>query len=309
MATQLGDLREVVRRAARRGGKVVLGGHSLGGTITTAYATWDFGGRAGARDLDGLLYIDGASSTTPLTTAEARKRLAGLRTGSPWLNFGGIPAPFTGLFNTSGSLGVKTELDAPSRAQGLSLLPADLKPPVPVTNAGQYGYALDTETAPAGLVAAQADLGRLAAEGDPRGWDDAGELTPLQRMAGAFSGWGLPGFDGTAWYHPLRLTIDAGAVGNGLANPAQRTLGLRAVHGRALPRRLRVLAFAASLGGIRVTTSTRALAKASRIPSSQVTVLDRAATYAHNDPNTAAPERNELLRRLVPFLRQVRDAR
>ena len=35
--------------AAQRGGrKVVLGGHSLGGSITTAYATWDFGGRPGA---------------------------------------------------------------------------------------------------------------------------------------------------------------------------------------------------------------------------------------------------------------------
>ena len=27
-----------------------------------------------------------------------------------------------------------------------------------------------------------------------------------------FSGWGLKGLDGTAWSHPLRLTIDARAV-------------------------------------------------------------------------------------------------
>ena len=33
------------RGRGRAGGKVVLGGHSLGGSITTAYATWDFDGQ------------------------------------------------------------------------------------------------------------------------------------------------------------------------------------------------------------------------------------------------------------------------
>src|SRR5215210_462261 len=61
MRTEIEDLRRVVRRASRRGGAVVLGGHSLGGSITTAYATWDFAGRAGARGLSGLVYIDGGS--------------------------------------------------------------------------------------------------------------------------------------------------------------------------------------------------------------------------------------------------------
>ena len=54
--------------------------------------------------------------------------------------------------------------DAPSLAQGFRLLPANLKPPVPATNAGLYGYALDTATSPAPLAAAQAHLGHLAAE-------------------------------------------------------------------------------------------------------------------------------------------------
>ena len=72
MRVAVEDLRRVVR-AARRGGRtVVLGGHSLGGTITTAYATWDFGGRAGARDLAGLVFIDGGSSRAALDAAQAR---------------------------------------------------------------------------------------------------------------------------------------------------------------------------------------------------------------------------------------------
>jgi hypothetical protein len=305
LRTEIRDLRRVVLRAKRRGGRVVLGGHSLGGTITTAYATWDFGGRAGARGLDGLVFIDGASRTQALTAADARSRLKDLAAGSPWLSFGGIAAPLAGLFNATGSLSVKLAPDEPSVGQTSGLLPADLVPPVRVTNAGQYGYALDTATSPAALGAAQAHLGRLAATGDPRGWDDAGELTPLTRLADMFSGWRIAGIDGTAWYHPLRLTIDAAAVANGRANPAQKVLGVRATHGRDLPRRLRMLAFAASLGGTRVIASTRALADRSGIARKRVVLVDRHTTYAHNDPNSASPARNAFLARLVPFLRQV----
>jgi hypothetical protein len=308
MATEVGDLRRVMRRAARLGGKVVLGGHSLGGTITTAYATWDFRGRAGAAGLDGLVFIDGASREAPLTADEARAALADLGAGSPWLAFGDIVAPFTGLFNSTGSLSVKLAPDEPSDGQQSGLLPANLVPPVRVTNAGQYGFALDTATSPAGLAAAQAHLGHLAAAGDPRGWDDAGELTPLARYATMFSGWGLRGLDGTAWYHPRRLTLDAGAVANGVANPAQDVMGVRATHGADLPRRLRVYAFGAALGGARVLDATRALAHRSGIPRRRLTLVDRHATYAHNDPNSARPGRNAFLRQLVPFLRAVRRA-
>ena len=305
MRTQVGDLHRVVRRAKRLGGKVVVGGHSLGGAITTAYATWDFGGTPGARGLAGLVYIDGAAGRQPIGRGDAASRLGDLRDGSPWLTFGGIGAPFTGLFNSTGSLSVRLAPDEPSRGQASGLLPPDLVAPVPVTNAGQYGYALDAGTSPAGLAAAQANVGRLAAAGDPRGWDDAGELTPLARYAEMFSGGTLEGLDGTAWYHPLRLSIDAAAVANGVRNPAQRLLGVRATHGDDLPRRLRIYAFAASLGGSRVIEATRDLARRSRIPRRQVVLVDRSATYAHNDPSSAAPARNAFLARLVPFLRRI----
>jgi hypothetical protein len=302
MNTEIQDLRRVVLRAQRLGGKVVVGGHSLGGSITSAYATWDFAGKPGARGLAGLVFIDGGSSPQPITAASARTRLDELEHASPWLTFGGIPAPFTGLFNSTGSLGVKLAPDMPSLGQYSGLLPANLVPPVPVTNAGLYGYALDTETSPAGLVAAQAHLGHVAASGDPHGWDDAGELTPLQRYAEMFSGWGLQGLDGTAWYHPQRLTIDAGAVAAGNANAAQQVLGVHATHGDDLPKRLRIYAFGASLGGTRVLDAARALASQSHIPRSHLVLVDRHTTYAHNDPNSASPGRNDFLKRLLPFL-------
>lgn len=305
MNTEIQDLRRVVQRAERLGGKVVVGGHSLGGSITAAYATWDFAGEPGARGLDGLVFIDGGSSPTPISKDEAEKALVDLNAGSPWLNFGGIAAPFAGLFNSGGSTLVKIAPKQRSQAQDFRLLPADLKAPVPATNAGEYGYALDTETSPVALAAAQGHLGHLAARGDPRGWEDAGELTPLSRFADMFSGWGVKGLDGTAWYHPMRLTIDSRVVAAGNANDAQGVLDVHATHGRDLPKSLLIYAFGASLGGLRVLDAAKALASQSGIPSRQLVLVDRHTTYAHNDPNSASPQRNDFLKRLIPFLGRV----
>jgi pimeloyl-ACP methyl ester carboxylesterase len=304
MNTEIQDLRRVVKEAERKGRRVVVGGHSLGGSITTAYATWDFKGKAGADGLSGLVFIDGGSGPAPVSVADANKSLADLNAGSPWLTFGGIPSPFTGLFNTSGALGAIRSPNAPSLGQAFTLLPANLKPPVPVTNLGQYGYALDTETSPPGLIAAQAHLGHLAASGNPRGWDQAGEITPIGRYARAFAGWGLKGLDGTAWYHPLRLTIDSGAVAAGNANPAQQVLDVHATHGHDLSKKLRIYAFGAALGGQRVLDAASNLATQSGIPKRNLVLVDRHTTYAHNDPNTASPK-NDFLKNLLPFLGKI----
>jgi hypothetical protein len=185
------------------------------------------------------------------------------------------------------------------------LLPENLKPVgVNPTNIAQYGWALDVKTSPPGLRAAQAHLGQFQPEGDPREWDPTGALTPVERYAEMFSGTGLKNHDGTAWYHPLRLTIDSGAVANGNANPAQEILDVHAIHGSELPKRLRIYAFGASLGGARVVEGAQALAQQSGIPADQLTLLDRSETYAHNDPAGASPD-NEFLDELLPFLRQL----
>ena len=68
------DLHTVIGAAKKLGGKVVLGGHSLGGSVVTAYATWDFNGSPGADQLAGLVYIDGASSPTLQTGGQRRAR-------------------------------------------------------------------------------------------------------------------------------------------------------------------------------------------------------------------------------------------
>jgi hypothetical protein len=315
MKVAVGDLRRVIGAARRLGGKVVLGGHSLGGAVVTAYATWDFAGHPGARDLAGLVYIDGSSRPAE-SAQQATSSLQALDAGSPWLSFGGITAPLAGIYNATGSLAALLAPNARSIGQQSGLLGAiafpdgrTLTPEVRVTNLGQYGYALNVATSPGALVAAQAHLGRgLSPMGPVHGWDGAGALTPLKRFATMFSGRGFARSDGTEWYFPQRLTDDTGAVGNGIANPAQRVLGVKATMGRRLPRMLRIYAFGAALGDSEVLAQTRALAHQSRIPARNLTLIDRHGTYAHNDPAGAYPH-NVFFSHLVGFLRQLATRR
>jgi len=301
------DLHDVIAAARRLGGKVVLGGHSLGGSVVTAYATWDFNGRAGANDLAGLVYIDGASIPTPISAAQATSELQTLDapTASPWLAFGGISAPYAGLFNATGSAGALFDPNAPSLGQTSGLLPASIVPPVPVSNVGQYGYALNVGTSPPSLEAAQAHLGAgLATSGALRGWNGAGALTPITRYETMFSGIGVNNADGTEWYFPQRLTDDTAAVANGNANPAQAVLDVDATMGHSLPTSLLIYAFGAQLGGAGVPAAARLLAAQSRIPSSNLTLANFQGIYAHNDPAGAYPH-NAFFDRLIPFLGKV----
>ncbi len=139
------DLHVVIGAAKKLGGKVVLGGHSLGGSVVTAYATWDFGGHAGADALAGLVYIDGGSSTTPVSALAATQTLQELDapSASPWLDFGGIAAPYAGLFEATGAASALLDPNGTSLGQTSGLLPSDIVPLVRVTNVGQYGYALE----------------------------------------------------------------------------------------------------------------------------------------------------------------------
>jgi hypothetical protein len=293
------DLHRVVEAAKRLGGKVVLGGHSLGGALVTAYATWDFHGRPGADDLAGLVYDDGASYRAPVSAAAAASELQALRRGSPWLAFSGIPAPDLGLFSATGSLGALIDPNGRSLGYAFPLLPQSLKPPVPPTNLGLFGY--DTDPATSKLVfAAQAHVGRLDTSVTPAGWDRAGAITPLSRWATMLAGPEVQNADGSEWYFPQRLTDDTGAIGNGLANPAQKVLGVHAVHGRSLPRTLKMYAFGA-YGGQSILDATIALAKQSHIPMRNLTLVNRHGTYAHNDPAAAYP-RNAFFDRLREFL-------
>jgi hypothetical protein len=301
------DLHVVIGAAKKLGGKVVLGGHSLGGSVVTAYATWDFGGHAGADELAGLVYIDGDGASTPVTAEAATETLQAfdVPSVSPWLAFGGIAAPYAGLFEATGAASALLDPNAASLGQTSGLLPSDIVPSVRVTNVGQYGYALNASTSPPSLLAAQAHLGQgIASQGPLHGWNGSGALTPIKRFATMFSGEGIQNANGTEWYFPQRLTDDAAAVDNGNANPAQSVLDVDATMGHDLPKNLLIYAFGARLGGASVPAAAQMLAEQSGIPMSNLTLANYQSTYSHNDPAGAYPN-NAFFKRLLPFLGKV----
>jgi pimeloyl-ACP methyl ester carboxylesterase len=296
------DLHDVIGAARKPGGQVVLGGHSLGGSVVTAYATWNFGGKPGADELAGLVYDDGGSSAQAISASAARAALSTLSESTPWLAFSGVPAPLLGLFSAVGSTAALVAPDAPSSSQSFALTPSVLKPPVPATNLATFGFDTDVKTSKL-VFAAQAHIGQLNTSVSPAGWSSAGAITPIDRWAGMLAGAGMSNVDGSEWYFPQRLTDDTGAVDQGNVNPAQKVLDVDATMGHKLPGSLRIYAFGA-YGGTLITQDAAALATQSRIPRSHLLLVSRKGTYAHNDPASAYPH-NVFFSNLMTFLAKV----
>jgi pimeloyl-ACP methyl ester carboxylesterase len=305
------DLHRVIESAKALGGKVVLGGHSLGGSVVTAYATWDFGGKPGADGLSGLVYDDGGSFPIPESKAKAEEELTRLSKKSPWLAFGGIEAPYLGLFSALGSTFTAVNPKGKAQLEEFPFLPADLRSSIqPVTNEAGFGYSVNYLTSPPSLIAGQIHGGKgvepVAEPDGLHGWNGEGALTPVPRYAEMLSGTGLLFADGTEWYFPERLTMDTAAIDDGNNNPGQEVLGEHAIHGHELPKSLKILAIDTELDkifgpGINTDVGAEILAAQSGIPPGNVTTIDEENTYSHNDPAGAYPE-NEFFNKLVPFL-------
>jgi hypothetical protein len=295
---QLRDLRSVIRRAGAGGRRVLLGGHSAGASTAVAYAAWDFRGRPGYRDIDGLVLIDGGllGSFDSADLARAKRELADIRTGKVFLDLLGVGLPeINGIFAQVGALWAYKRPDEPSVLQLYPALPDFLKPSVRVTNEAGLGFAFDKSTSPAALALIHIRAGRLADSGDPRGWKD-GELTPIRRFAKAFA---ADAPNATEWYYPRRLLLDFDAASSLRQTRAARYLGLRLLHGDEID--LPLYAYSTDLTGGRVARGGRRLARRAQI--SRTTVVDD-RNASHLDPLSAAPGRNRFLQTVVPFLRR-----
>ncbi len=301
MAVALNDARAVVLRARAHGRRqVVLGGHSLGASLTTAYAAWDFNGHPGYKDLAGLVLIDGGllGSFDAYDLSQAQQAVADLQTSDPFLDLLGIGIPeAAGLFAEIGGLYAKKEPTAPATTlQSYPLLPAQFNPPFPVTNRGLLGYAFDRDTSPADLGLLHINGGGLAASGSPRDWVDGG-VTPVSRLAETF---GQEPTNAVEWYFPKRLTIDTNGADQMTQNDVANFLGLRLTHTRKV--NLPLYAIATDLAGAHVLDGARNLIARSRITKKQSRLVNRNPQNSHLDPLTAAPRTNAFLKTVVPFL-------
>ncbi|MCX5377367.1 alpha/beta hydrolase [Streptomyces sp. NBC_00091] len=283
LAVELADLRQVVL-AAREGGRrqVVLGGHSWGASTALAYAAWDFDGRPGHRDLSGLALIDGGMHdafagegiTYRLTTEQADAWRARIEAGEVFdesLTMGRTES-FAILQQLAGAYAAKAP-DQPSKLA--AQLPAGLRPPAGVTNAGLVEWLYVTHPLVPDLsvnpaYTAPADLARAL----------AGPVPSLLE-----------------WYWPNRLTLDLQAADPFADTPVARRLGLRLWHTREID--VPLYSFQTGLTHGTANAAARWVVEQSRITS---------ATYAgdeamtHLDPLFAAPDRNAFLDTLAPFL-------
>jgi hypothetical protein len=300
LRTAMEDTRRVILAARKTGATVILGGHSLGASSVYDYAAWDFAGRAGYRDIAGMVAIDGGGMRDSADAAEVQAAIDENDAGSPWLDLLKLGLPWTsGVFQETGAIGVLVDPDAPSIGQASPLLPAQFKPDVPVTNEGLFGYAFDYRTSPEALALIHVHSGQIDRTGaEPYGWKNDG-ITPIERLARLAAT--EPG-NFVEWYYPRRLTIDVGAAASLKRDAANDAAGNRVWHAKQV--NVPLYAFQTSLSDGRVIAGAKAFAGVSKVPS--VKLVNREKTYAHLDPLTAAPKRNDFLKTVVPFLRRIR---
>jgi pimeloyl-ACP methyl ester carboxylesterase len=298
MKTALDDARKVVLAAGKGGRQVILGGHSLGASLTAAYAAWDFNGKPGYRDVDGLVLIDGGllGSFNSFDLAEAQQAMADLQSSNPFLDlFGNGVVESSGLFAETGAIfGSLAPTASAEPLQTYPLLPDANKPPVPVTNRALLGFNFDRDTSPLGADQ-HINGGGLAQSGDPRDWVDGG-ITPIERLTATF------GAEPNAieWFYPRRLNLDANGADQMKMNDVARYLGLRLQHTDEID--VPIYAFQTDLTDGAVLEGAKALVKRARTPKRQAMLVNGAPQASHLDPLTAEPSKNEFLKTVTAFL-------
>ncbi|MCA9604732.1 MAG: hypothetical protein KC619_04025, partial [Myxococcales bacterium] len=281
LAVHLGDLRALIERVADPRARVFLMGHSLGGSLTEAFAAWRFeDGTRGAELLAGMVLVDGAAGVTPIEETDYADGAMGPFGPSPGVNAiraGNryLALPLLGLeVYPRAEIAAMDALYAPDevttdrgRAEVLGALMSLPTQRVPrMTNAAAFGWAFDD--ASNGLSFAAVSMGE-AIGGPTESYDslfgatlirpsdgaatydwvdapdtDPPELTPIANLVASWID-GRTNF--AEWYFPQRLALDLSAVA-GLAVPEdgwQATAGLRAFDGALVDAP--VLAIAAGL--------------------------------------------------------------
>lgn len=318
----LRDWRAAVLEARTLTPNVFLGGHSMGGTLTGLYVTYDFGGARGAQDVRGLVMLDGLPglmSGQPLTTDQYEQSALNPLGPLPGLN-SLTRAPYVDTFYFGPALAVRAaaqarlaalQPDAPAPQDGFTTFPA--------TNLAAAMTRLDQRYALLPFLAIRAGrptnatdapylLNRVLGARDTRwitgatdptrpvGWgSDAGQVTDARDFVRRYL---TPQSDYAEWYFPNRLTLDlAAARTDTTGTPFEKTLPVRRARDLTLP----ILGIAAEQG---VTTEAqfRAYAAGTRAPLTVHTLKGA----AHLDITTASGD--QVARWILDWLRPLRRA-
>lgn len=303
MEVQMEDARRLVLAAKAKGKRVILGGHSLGASATVAYASWDFAGRPGYKDLDGLMLIDGGLKRSfggdDTAIADLDGKLAAIQK-APFSDLLQLGIPWTtGVLAELGAVAALKDPKSPSIAQAFPLLPAALKAPGAATNEGQFGYAFDASTSPAALSLIQVRAGALGADGN---WVD-GEVTPIQNLAQVF---GREPGNSVEWFFPTRLSLDTQAASPLSMTADAKKLGLRLKYGSALNLPIYAIQTSLTKGGV-LAGAKRLIAdsKIQRLPAKDRVLVNAEKTNSHLDPITAAPKTSAFLKTSIPWLKRL----
>ena len=220
-------------RPGKRGRKVILGGHSLGGSTVDGLRV--VGLRRPARlprhRRDGADRRRARLDPAPAGAAAPASRSSAIDEGDPFADLLGLNLPWAaGVFAETGALFARKAPDAP-RCPGR--LPAaarrrSSRRSGPPTRPALATRSTSTRRRPRSDCCTCARA-QLAPSGDPRPWQD-GENTPVQRLARTF---GTEPANGVEWYFPRRLPLDLQAASALRPTPAARVLGVRVRHARA----------------------------------------------------------------------------
>jgi pimeloyl-ACP methyl ester carboxylesterase len=306
LATTLGDLRRVVRSASAHGHrKALLGGHSWGATEALMYAAWDFDGRAGYRDLSGLLLIDGGTHDSfageglryRVTREQAEHRLAEIDR-TPIDNrlsqlVGSAEPAVGGRFYRAAA---RAALTSPHSKSFLSehLSPA-LRPQGAVTNLALIGWLFD---AGAPVDDVKLHLGHFPASGEVRDWvsDDRRKIKAFVTAAASDHP--------VAWeyYWPKRLSLDLEAADGFAETATTKLLQLKLTHAREID--IPLYSFETGLTKGSVNQSAHWVVDHSRIAEAD---FAEDQDMSHLDPLFATPDRNRFVATAAAFLRKIRS--
>jgi hypothetical protein len=130
----------------------------------------------------------------------------------------------------------------------------------------------------------------------PADWKDA-NITPVSRIADTF---GQEPTNAVDWYFPRRITIDANGADKMKRNDVAKFLGLRLEHTKQIDLPLYVFQTDDTDGD--VLKGARNFIKRTKTTMAQATLVNRDPQTSHLDPLLAAPNRNDFLKTVKPFL-------